>query len=292
MQDAAARRALFLLRQALLYVFLAGFALLFLMPFYYGLVASFMSISDIYHLPLHLLPPRPTLANYMTLFTADYPVELSSISMSILDPMRNSLFIALSYTAGTLFFCSLAGYAFAKYHFRGRDALFALLLATMMVPNAVGLIPNFIIMSRLHWVNTWLPLIVPGLANAFGTFWMRQYMLSIPDELIDAAHIDGAGEFGTYWRIVLPIARPALGALGIFMFLGSWNAFMAPLIYLESESLFTVPLFLALLNGLAHYKPVHLVITGSMISVVPILMMFLAMQRQFIAGITLGAIKG
>jgi ABC-type glycerol-3-phosphate transport system permease component len=285
------RRAPFSFGRGLLYLFLSVFALLFLMPFYYGLVASFMPISDLYHLPLNLLPPKPTLDNITTLLTGRYPTELSSISTGILRPIFNSFSVAIAYTVGSLFFCSLAGYAFAKYRFRGRDPLFGLLLATMMVPNAVGLIPNFIIMSRLHWVDTWLPLIIPGMANAFGIFWMRQYMFSVPDELIDAARIDGSGEFGTYWRIVMPIVRPALAALGIYMFLGSWNSFMAPLIYLKNEVIYTVPLFLALLNGQEHYKPVTLVITASMISVVPVLAIFLAMQRQFISGITLGALK-
>ena len=261
------------------------------MPFYYGLVASFMPLSDLYHVPLYLLPPHPTLNNYVTLLAGKYPTELSSISTAITRPMLNSLFVACCSTGGTLFFCSLAGFAFAKYRFAGREPLFLLLLATMMVPNAVGLIPNFMIISRLHWVDTYLPLIVPGLASAFGIFWMRQYMLSVPDELLDASRIDGATEFGIYWNIVLPIVRPALGALSIWTFLTNWNSFMGPLIYLKSEYRFTLPVFLALLNGLAHYKPVHLVIAGSMISVLPIVALFLALQRQFVAGITMGAVK-
>jgi len=291
MSKTVANNGLQLAGRVALYLFLVMFALFFLLPFYYGLIASFMPVSDIYHLPLYLFPPEPTLANYRILLTSDYPKELASIGMTIFRPMFNSAFIATAFTMGALFFCSLGGYAFAKYRFRGRDGLFLLLLVTLMVPNSVGLIPNFIIMSRLHWVDTWLPLIVPNVASAFGIFWMRQYMYSVPNELIDAARIDGSGEFGTYWRIVLPVVRPALGALGIYMLLESWNTFLEPLIYLKSQQIYTLPLYLALLNGQAHYNAVDLVITASIISMLPVLAIFLGMQRQFVSGITLGAVK-
>jgi ABC-type glycerol-3-phosphate transport system permease component len=275
----------------LVYVFLTIFAIFFLMPFYYSVVASFMPVSDLYHLPLYQLPPHPKLENYISLFTGKYPVELGTIKQTIFGALLNSVFIGGIYALGTVFFCSIGGFAFAKYRFRGRDGLFGLLLATMMVPSSLGLIPGFIIMARIGWVNTWLPLIVPGIANAFGIFWIRQYMSSVPDELIDAAHIDGAGEFGTFWRIVLPIVSPALSALAIYMFLNSWNSLLAPLIYLKSELLFTMPVFLMILSGTAQYRPVHLVITASVITIIPILIVFVAMQRQFVAGITMGAIK-
>jgi multiple sugar transport system permease protein len=285
------RRLLNIARYIFIYIFLSIFAIFFLMPFYYSVVASFMPVSDLYHLPLYLFPPHPTLANFTSLFTGTYPVELGTIKLTIFGALFNSTFIGVTYAVGAVFFCTLGGFAFAKYRFRGRDGLFALLLATLMVPASLGLIPGFIIMARLGWVNTWLPLIVPGMANAFGIFWMRQYMSSVPDELIDAAHIDGAGEFGTFWRIVLPIVSPALSALAIYMFLNSWNSLLAPLIYIKSELLFTTPVFLMILSGTAQYRPVHLVITASVITIVPIVIVFIAMQRQFVAGITMGAIK-
>ena len=278
-------------RKVGLYVVLTAFGVLFFLPFCVSVVDSLMMASDILHFPPYLLPPRPTLQNYVVLITNVYPPDRQSPGLSILRPLLNSIVVAVCYVIGSIFFCSLAGHAFAKYRFWGRDGLFSLLLATMLVPSGVGLIPNFIIMTRLRWVDTWLPLIVPGLSSAFGIFLMRQSMVSIPDDLIDAARMDGAGEFGTYWRVVVPVARPALGALTIYMFLGNWNAFLAPLVYLTTRSRYTLPLFLSLLSGVARYTQYAEVLAASVISTIPVLVTFLAMQRQFVTGITLGAVK-
>lgn len=204
----------------------------------------------------------------------------------------NSLLLSTVSTAGQLFFCSLAGLAFAKHTFPGRDRLFKLLLTTVMIPGVVSFIPVYMMMSRIGWLDTYRALIVPGLASAVGIFWMRQATLqSIPDEMLQAARIDGASEFGIYWRIVLPIVMPALGALAIVIFLGVWNDYLGPLIILNSREKFTLPLILALLRD-QYSNKTHLVITGSMLATIPVIMIFFASSRWFIRGMTAGALKG
>ena len=194
---------------------LAGIA--FVLPFYWMIVSSFRPTAQFYQLPIPLVPNPPSLENFETLFAR------SKFGRGIL----NSAFLAVVSVILQVWFCALAGYTFAKLRFRGRDALFVGILTTMMIPLGVGLIPNFIIMARIGWVDTYRALIVPGIANAFGIFWMRQYCLSVPDELLDAARVDGAGEFGIFSRIVLPVIRPALASLAIFVFLSSWNDFLS-----------------------------------------------------------------
>jgi ABC-type glycerol-3-phosphate transport system permease component len=154
----------------------------------------------------------------------------------------NTLFISVSFTATTLFFCSLGGYGFAKFRFPGRKLLFFFLLGTMMIPGAVTMIPVYAIMLRLKWIDTFLPLIVPGAANAFGIFFMRQYISTVNDELLDAARIDGCSEFGVFRRVVLPIIVPGLTSLGLIVFMGTWNSYLGPLIYLKSPENHTLPL--------------------------------------------------
>jgi ABC-type glycerol-3-phosphate transport system permease component len=191
-----------------------------------------------------------------------------------------------------LFFCSLGGYGFAKFRFPGRNGLFALLLATLMVPAVIGLIPSFVIMRYLGWIDTWYPLIVPGIANAFGIFWMRQYIDSaIPSDLMDAARIDGAHEFRIYWNVVVPVITPALGALAILTFLGKWNDFQWPLLILKDETKYTLPVALSTLRSLQG-TDIGVQILGAAGAILPIMVVFLLASRQFISGITAGAVKG
>jgi ABC-type glycerol-3-phosphate transport system permease component len=160
-----------------------------------------------------------------------------------------------------------------------------------MIPASVQLVPNYIVMGRLRWLDTWLPLIVPTAANAFGIFWMRQYMLSLPNELLDAARLDGAGEFGLFWRVVIPLARPALGALALFVFTTSWNEFLLPLVYLRSEELYTVQLEIANIFRSRFLTNYHLLMPSSLLATIPMLVLFIFAQRQFIAGLTMGSIR-
>ncbi|MEO8395203.1 MAG: carbohydrate ABC transporter permease, partial [Chloroflexota bacterium] len=203
----------------------------------------------------------------------------------------NTLAVALSNVVLQVFLCSLAGFAFAKYRFRGRSVLFTLVLGTVMIPVSVQLVPNYLLMAKLSWLNTLLPLIIPSAANAFGIFWMRQYMYSVPDELLDAARLDGSSEFGLYWRIVLPVVRPALGALALFVFTTSWNDFLLPLVYLRSEETFTVQLMIDHIFRVRFAQNFDLLMSASVLAIIPMTVLFFALQKQFIAGLTMGSVK-
>ncbi len=202
----------------------------------------------------------------------------------------NSVFIATASTLLTLFFCSLAGYGFAKYQFRGKTVLFSILLASMMVPFQVLLVPLFGLMYDIGWLNSYKAIIIPFAVGAFGVFLMRQFIVTIPSELLDAARIDGCSEFGIYYRIVLPIIKPALGALTIYSFLSSWNGYLWPLIILRDEAKYTLPIGLANLVGI-YRQEYGMLMAGTLLSLLPIVILFLAMQREFVQGITLGSVK-
>ena len=202
----------------------------------------------------------------------------------------NSVFIATASTLLTLFFCSLGGYAFAKYDFRGQKILFGILLASMMVPFQVLLVPLFGLMYDIGWLNSYKAIVIPFSVGAFGVFLMRQFIVSIPSELLDAARIDGCSEFGIYYRVVLPIIKPALGALTIYSFLGSWNGYLWPLIILRDEAKYTLPIGLANLVGI-YRQDYGMLMAGTLLSLMPIVILFLAMQREFVQGITLGSVK-
>ncbi len=202
----------------------------------------------------------------------------------------NSVFIATASTLLTLFFCSLCGYAFAKYQFRGKTILFGILLASMMVPFQVLLVPLFGLMYDIGWLNSYKAIIIPFSVGAFGVFLMRQFIVTIPSELLDAARIDGCSEFGIYYRIVLPIIKPALGALTIYSFLSSWNGYLWPLIVLRDEAKYTLPIGLANLVGI-YRQDYGMLMAGTLLSLLPIVILFLAMQREFVQGITLGSVK-
>lgn len=202
----------------------------------------------------------------------------------------NSVFIATASTLLALFFCSLGGFAFAKYQFRGKTILFGIVLASMMVPFQVLLVPLFGLMSDIGWLNSYNAIIFPFSVGAFGVFLMRQFIVTIPSELLDAARIDGCSEFGIYYRIVLPIIKPALGALTIYTFLSSWNGYLWPLIVLRDETKYTLPIGLANLIGI-YRQDYGMLMAGTLLSILPIVILFLAMQREFVQGITLGSVK-
>jgi len=205
----------------------------------------------------------------------------------------NSFYIAAAATAISVFLCALGGYTFAKFRFPGRGLLFGLMLASMALPFAVVMVPLFVMMRNVfHWIDTPWPLIIPGAANAFGIFFMRQYMLSVPDEMLDAARVDGASEFGIFWRIVLPTTVPGLISLSIIFFMTSWNNFLWPLAILHSDSVQTVPVMLNSLQGPPGRTAFDVLMAGSVVSVLPMLVIFLILQRRLVAGITSGAIKG
>jgi len=248
-------------------------------------IGSFKDNAEIFTTKLTLLPKRFMLDNYKYLFN----------SLPFIRNLFNSLFVSTITTALNIFFCSLAGFTFAKHTFPGRNFLFSTLLITMMLPGQVTLVPLFILMRRLNWINTYYPLIIPGAASAFGIFLMRQYSLnSIPDDLIDAAKIDGCSEFNIYTKIALPIIKPALTVLGLLTFVGSWNNFLWPLIVINDFKMYTVPLALSILrtsSGAGELIQYGSVFGGATLATFPILIMFLIFQKQFISGILSGALK-
>jgi ABC-type glycerol-3-phosphate transport system permease component len=266
----------------LAYLSLGLLALVFLFPFYWMMVSATMSLAQIGQYPPLLVPGGHLIDNWITL----------SGMFPLIRAFTNSLFISITTTVLQLFFCSLGGYAFAKYNFPGREKLFIALLATMMIPSAVGLIPWYIMMSKFHWVDTYQALIVPGMVSAFGIFWMRQFVsASIPDELLQAARIDGCGDFGIYWRIVLPIILPGLGALGIMTFMAIWNDYLGPLVIIRTLLKYTLPLVIGAMSSNLGTR-IHLQLLGAAFATGPVLVVFFFASRRFIAGLTAGALKG
>ncbi len=269
------------LLSAIKYAILVAFLLVTIAPFYWALVSSLK-------LPEELFSPRPSpiprhLAweNYVALFTK---TELPRW-------MFNSAVVAFGSTLLGVFFCSLAGFAFSKYRFRGSNVLFWIVLCSVSIPQVVTLVPVFSLMAHIGWRNSYQALIVPGAVNAFGIFLMRQYMQSVPDELLDACRMDGCSEFGIFWRVILPVVRPALGALAIFLWLTSWSNYLWPLVMIDSSDMFTMPLGLATLYANPWNIEYGPLMAGSVMSVLPIVAVFVAMQKQFIAGLTQGAVK-
>jgi ABC-type glycerol-3-phosphate transport system permease component len=276
------RRLSLWLTDALMYGLLIGVSAFMILPFIWMVSTSLKPADEIFAIPPIIISPNSSLKAYAYL----------QEQYNILGIVKNTFVIAFSATILRLFFCALGGYGFAKFKFPGQGALFAFLLGTMVIPSAVTLVPVYIIMRDLKWIDTFWPLIIPGAANAFGIFFMRQYIQSVSNELMDAARIDGAGEFTIFWRIILPIITPGLTSLGLIFFMGSWNDFIGPLIYLKSPEHFTLPLIIRSLIGPVGRTVYDVQMAASVISLIPLLIIFLIFQRRFVEGITAGAIKG
>jgi ABC-type glycerol-3-phosphate transport system permease component len=264
------------------YVAMAAISFFMIFPFLWMVVSSLKPFAEIFAGD-SFLPRQPTLDNYTRLF------EQGGALLKI----WNSFFIATVYTVVAVLLCALGGYAFAKFPFPGRRALFALMLATITIPFAVVMIPLFIMMRNVFdWIDTPWPLIVPTAANAFGIFFMRQYLLALPDEMLDAARVDGASELQIFTKIVLPTSIPGLVSLAIIFFMARWNDFLWPLAVLRSDEARTVPLMLIALQGPPGRTAYDLLMAGSVVSVLPMLALFLLLQRHLVAGVTTGAVKG
>jgi multiple sugar transport system permease protein len=259
-------------------------AVVFLFPFYTMLVGSFMVREQLYSFSPNVWPDPIILQNYVELFQA----------MPFHRYLFNSLMLAVGQTVGVLFFCSLAGFTFAKRSFPGREWLFVALLVTLMIPRQTTLIPWYLLMAKLGWINTYLPLWVPWWAPAFGIFLMRQYVIStVPDELVEAATMDGASLFGIYWRVVLPVVAPGLIVLGLLNFFNSWNDFLYSLLVFGNQDSRTAPLGLALFRGSEVNSPRYTVMfAGSVLATLPLLGIFFVFQKRLMDGIMAGAIKG
>ncbi len=270
----------------LMYLALIIIGVLMVLPLLWMLSASFKTTAEIFSYPPRLVPPVFRIDNYTNLFAG---TSVSNFGRWF----SNSVLVVIGRLIPSLFFCSLAGFGFAKYDFRGRGLLFSILLASMMIPFYTILIPVYALIVHLGWTDTYQALTIPFMASAFGVFLMRQYIVTIPDELLDAARIDGASEFGIYWRIVLPLCKPALAALAVIGFMGSWNSYFWPMLVLTDPNKFTIPMGVVGLTGsVGEEQKFGAVMAASSLAVLPILILFIAMQKQFISGITLGSIKG
>jgi multiple sugar transport system permease protein len=264
-----------------IYVLLVGGLVLMVGPFLWMLLGSIKPQADFLRQPT-LLPSIPTTDNYQRLFEQlDFPRFFF-----------NSSVIALAVTVGNLVFCPMLGYALAKLRWRGKRVIMGLVLATLMVPAGITLIPNFILMSKLGFVNSYPGLILPFLAGPFGVFLMRQFMFGVPNELLEAARMDGANEFRVFWSVVVPIATPVLATLGILTFLGNWNSFIYPLVMATEPQMYTLPVALATF-ATGQYQADHgMLMAGSVILVVPVLIVFVLFQRWITEGIATTGLKG
>ncbi len=268
----------------LLHVVVVTGALLTMLPIAWMIYASFKTTTEIFTFPPWLPPAVWSFENYRRLlFEWTYPYWYI-----------NSIVYAAVVTVFVLFFCSLAGFAFAKYTFRAKNLLFVILIGSTMIPFQLILIPLFILMSRIDWINHPYAMIVPWMAPAFGIFLMRQYIQAVPSELMESARIDGASEFRIYAQIVVPLVRPGITTLAILTFLGSWNSFIWPLMVLRGEEVITLPVGIASMGSEATGSalPYGEMMAAATLVSLPVIILFIMLQRHFISGLTIGAVKG
>ncbi|HOV23251.1 MAG TPA: carbohydrate ABC transporter permease [Candidatus Marinimicrobia bacterium] len=275
------RKSSHIVKDIILHVIIYALALATIAPFIWMLLTSVKDIGDIFVYPPKWLPSKFHFENYARAFQA------APFGRYYL----NSLIVACTVTLGQLITCSMAAYAFARLQFKGRDVLFYIFLGTMMIPYQVTMIPSFMVLYWLGWVDSYQAMIVPGLASAFGTFLLRQFFLTIPKELEEAAYIDGCGKFRVLWQIIIPLSKPALATLAIFTFMGTFNDFIWALIVVNSDHLRTVQLGLAIFRD-RYITDWDLLMAGSVMATLPVLIVFFFAQKYFIKGITLSGIKG
>ncbi len=268
-------------KRIFVYLVLILISIFMLLPFFWMILTSLKPMAEVLHVPMILFSRNMGLFNYKDV-----------IDKGVFIRLWNTFLVASSATVLRLFFCSLAGYGFAKFRFPGRNILFSVLIASMIVPFAITMIPLYVMMVDFHWVDSFFPLIIPGAASAFGIFFMRQYIRTIPDELLDAARIDGCSEFGIYGRVILRIIIPGLTSIGLIFFMQVWNDFLWPLVILKTPSHQTLPVMIATLTGQASTVMYHLQMAASVVSITPLIIIFLIFQKRFTAGITFGAVKG
>ena len=284
------RRQIFRLGSILTYIVLSLSALITIFPLAWMIVSSLKPGNEIAASPLGLDIHTLSFNNYVALLSA-VPIWVG---------FQNTLVVLLIQGGATLLFCPLAGFAFAKFEFRGKRFFFTFVLSTMMLPVIAMILPLLLEMGALNWVDSYQGLIAPGLVNAFAIFWMRQQIAEIPDELLEAARVDGCTPFGMYWRIIVPLMRPAMAALAIMTFLGIYNDFVWPVIITQSDSMQTLQVMLSNLAtqinnsspGTTGHDAWGMIMAASTLATVPVLVLFVALQRQFISGILAGSVKG
>ncbi len=267
-------------------------ATVMLMPFAWLICSAFKNVDAMNR--YSFLPPPSQISsttlnfdNFRTLLKEQPTLDGS---VSFWRYVTNSLFLASTMTVVSLFFSSLGGYALAKYRFRGRNMVMIYMLASMTIPGVVLLAPNFEVIWRLGWMDTYKALIIPGAVSAFGIFLFRQAMLNVPNELLEAARIDGCGEFRIYLTLIMPLVRPMSGAFCLISFMGAWNAFLAPNIFLQSQSKLTLPVVLNQYMG-TYVQQYGVFLAGTLVAMIPPAILFFSLQREFISGLTSGAVK-
>jgi multiple sugar transport system permease protein len=274
-----------LARDLPVWFFLLIVAAIELLPIMWTFATSMRPFGGSFKLPPDFFPTVWNFENYWAVLTS----KLVPLPLFVF----NSLKVSVITTLGQLITCSMAAYAFARLRFWGRDFIFFLFLASMMIPGTVTIIPLYIIISKAGWMNSHTALIAPAITSAFGVFLLRQFFMTLPSELVDAAKIDGAGFFRIFWSVMLPLVGPGLSSLAVFTFLGSWNSFYSPLLFLQSRDKYTLPLGLVTMgSGRAELKNPAYLLAGIVISIVPVLVIFLLAQRYVIRGIALTGIKG
>lgn len=274
------RRALRHRTSIVAFLVLLGVACITLLPFYWMLSSSLRTMENMFSIPIQWIPDPLNWRSYVLAWQAQ----------DFTRYFLNSGFVAVAITLSNLLLCSLAGYSLTKFHYRGRGAMFILILSTMMLPLEVTMVPLFLIIKQLDWANTYQGLIVPFLVDGFGVFLMRQYMLSIPKDLIDSARIDGASELRIFWMIVMPLCKPALVALAVFTFREAWDMYIWPLIIITRDSLRTLPLGISLFMssyGTSWDQLMAIAVLGTL----PMILLFFFLQRAFIQGIAATGLK-
>jgi multiple sugar transport system permease protein len=269
-------------KKVFIYLLMIIFVIVMGFPFLWMVITSLKTDAQVFVYPPVLIPDPVQFSNY-----ADAWVKASFGKYFF-----NSTFVTVTVVGGQLVTGSLAAYAFARLEFKGRDKIFLCYLATMMIPFQVVMIPNFIIIKNLHWLDSYMALIVPSIFTAYGTFMLRQFFMSIPKELDESATIDGCSKLGILVRIIIPLSRPGLTTLGVFSFIGSWNSFLWPLIVTNHAKFYTLPIGLSVFRGFQYSVKYNLLLAGTVICVMPILVIFLFAQKLFVEGIALSAVKG
>ena len=282
MQQRWRKTARLIPQATLIYGLLALLVVIMLGPYLYIFASSFKETYTLISIPPTLLPEKFVWDNY-TYILQELP---------FLTWFTNTVFVAIAVTVGTLLVDALAAYAFAKKQFWGRDFLFGIMLATIMIPGALLLIPTFLITNWFGLLDSYGGLIIPALANVLGVFLLRQFIQTLPEDLEAAARIDGGSEFGVFWRIILPLSKPALAAVAVFAFIGNWNNFLMPLVYLQDEEKYTLALALQHVQGEYGVYLYHYMMAVAVVTVIPVIVIFFLAQRYSIRGVVMSGIKG
>ena len=276
----SARRSFALISRVFVHAVLIGIACIVLAPLYWLLCAAFKGPDDLFSYTFQ--SPNPTLINFKYLMNLDPPFYTYVL---------NSMFVTTAVVLLQLFFSSLAGFALAKYEFRGKRPLMVVMLATMMIPGQILLAPMYDLVYRMGLIDTYWALTIPGAVSVFGILLFRQSMLHIPDDLLDAGRIDGCSEFRIYWEVVMPVSRPMVGAFTLIAFMGAWNSFLWPQIVLNTRERFTLPIALSEMVGI-YSQDYGALMAGTLVSIIPVIILFFLLQKEFLAGLIAGAVKG